>query len=260
MVSVWKSKEIRLEVEAAQPTFEDLFRKRLDDQPPHKSRKEEPHAYASEALGCARAIGFRLLRVPESSGFGTSTLINFYIGRILHQVIGEIIVARNPTTELEVNWDLGECTGRADAVYKDAEGLVIGEFKTMSNASFVRALKYHKPSDAHMMQASLGALAIGTDRVHIIYVSKGAPSNQQTLLEWLIKADLGAAEFELERMKGIVSRAKQGILPDRTGPFGEEYAPAFTKWPCQYCSHRTLCDQLGPGDIPWDTVATLINT
>lgn len=221
--------------------------------PEHVTSNAEPHAYASEALGCDRKLGFRLLNVPQSNPIEGGSHFTFWLGDTIHDIVQATVLKNYPAAVKEVPWSLGAVSGRADATYRTPGGLVVAEFKSMAPYSFDLAIGLKKgqegPRPEHVLQAAMSAVVLEADFLHIVYINKSAPGKSNPVAEWRIKADKEAALFEIQRLTGLVEEATSGILADRV--YGEEIIkdPAKTNFPCGYCSWQKACADLPKGRL-----------
>src|SRR5690242_12699905 len=90
------------------PVDECLFEHVDSLREPHVSQHDHPHAYASEALGCDRKIGFRLLDTPKSNPVDGSSKVTFWVGDAIHDLVQQAILKRYPDAKAEVQWSLGK--------------------------------------------------------------------------------------------------------------------------------------------------------
>jgi hypothetical protein len=92
----------------------------------------KPHANASSAGGCARAIGFRVAGVESSNPITGDALFNFSLGDHVHDIIQATMLEAIPNAEKEISGVYEDfITVRADLKYLTEDGkLVCGEIKS----------------------------------------------------------------------------------------------------------------------------------
>lgn len=229
------------------PVDEALFGLVAQKKAPHVSQTTEPHAYASEALGCERKIAFRVMEWPKSNPVDGPAQVTFWIGDAIHDLVQEALLAAYPEAKAEVSWSLGPVTGRADMTYRSVRDgkLVVCEIKSVAPYSFDLATGLKK-GDAgvraeHAMQADISALALEADYKHIVYVNKSASGGQNPIWESRGLADHEAARAEVARLTSIVRKAEAGDLPVRKWGGAVIDDPAKVKFPCGYCEWRDAC-------------------
>lgn len=229
------------------PVDECLFEHVESLRPPHVSQHDHPHAYASEALGCDRKIGLRLLDVPKSNPVDGSSKVTFWMGDTIHDLVQQAILKRYPEAKAEVSWSLGKVTGRADMTYQSLRDgkLVICEIKSVAPYSFDLATGKKKgeegPRSEHVMQANLSALALGAHFLHIVYVNKSASGKQNPVAEWRRNADPDAASVELKRLERLVDLAERKEIPARMWGGSLIDDPTTIAFPCSYCEWQDAC-------------------
>lgn len=208
----------------------------------HVSQSSRPHASASMALGCARAVGYKVAGVPEEEAPTLKRSLAFALGIFVHGHVQAALERLYADFRAEVRWDHGAVTGRADGLYSDADGAVVVEIKTVSAKAAERATSYG-PSEEHAMQAALSAVAFGASRTHLIYIAKA--DVEPALQEWVRSVDLAAAITEERRLARIadavvagqhIPRRRRGVVMD----------PDKGRYPCVWCGFRQRC--LGDGE------------
>lgn len=201
----------------------------------HPSGNDDTHAHASEAGMCARAIQYRVQRIPRTDPHPLTTLISFRIGSDLHLAVQEALKSVRPDIRLEVAWSQGQVSGHADGVYDLPLGrAAVVEIKTAGPFAW----KYMTvPKHEHRLQASVNALAVGATHLHIIYLNIAAKSGEDPIREFVLPADLDAARLEIDRLQAIALQEEQA---DRE-QWGLILEPERTAFPCGYCSWFTQC-------------------
>lgn len=222
-------------------------------------RRTDMHAFASEAGSCLRAVGYRLMgpQQRDQLGYSTQTLIAFRVGRIIHEVVEQAIVRSRLNAQVEVAWDKGLVSGRADATYFTAAGAkVVVEIKTMNPTSFNRSAAAGEPTRENHLQAALSAFALQASYQHLIYLNKAPRSGDDTVAEWFYKSDRNDALVEFYRLEQAVKLVKAGFLPPRETWSGEIEEPSASVWPCKWCSYKEECVAAGPGPVPLQSPLT----
>lgn len=203
----------------------------------HVSQSTRPHASASMALQCARAVGYKVASMAEEGPATLKRSLAFALGTFVHTHVQSALERLYADFRAEVRWDHGAVTGRADGLYSDADGAVVVEIKTVSTKGATRALSFG-PSDEHIMQAALSAAAFGASRTHLIYVAKA--DVDPPLQEWVRPVELAAAIAEERRLARIadavvagerIPRRRRGVVMD----------PHTTRYPCAWCGFRERC-------------------
>lgn len=246
----------------------------------------------SDAMRCARDIGFRILETPEIVPVPPETLMAFDVGQRFHERIQQVAKNQMGAWE-EVICDLRpewEMSTHADLVYTvdddlrvtgtfDQNGIkVVVEIKSISGYGFLLATGQRKapsggyeigPKPDHITQAAFSAMGQDVDAkfIHMIYVDK----DKGGIAEWMLPMDLPLtkryehltprqlAEADLTRMAGIGQRLfVDDALPARHIPgVGRVENPpdADSKdqpWNCRYCRYQPLCKQLPATPTPLD--------
>jgi hypothetical protein len=244
---------------------------------------------ASEALMCARQIGFRVIDYPEDLEIPAEVLLTFDVGNRFHERIqgiierrlggkSEVVASHMPDYEVSAHIDslysLDELGGFT-RVFDENGTLVAVEIKTVSGYGYLVATGLRKsdegagPKPEHVAQAALGACApnIWAQYIHLIYIDK----DRQGIAEWILDMDevlpgekygdmspRDLALAELERSRGIGARLDDGKLPARFIPgYGrvEDPPPAGSPssvqpWNCKYCRWQPTCKDLPSAPIP----------
>ena len=129
---------------------------------------------ASEANGCSRAIGLRILGAEQSDPPDDTTLIAFWTGQNIHELVQEAMVAAyEMRTEQPVSLEpLGyPISGHVDGVYTIEESTFIFELKTKKVFPIKLARSGQDPDDG-VTQAAMYGMALDADYIHICYISK----------------------------------------------------------------------------------------
>lgn len=236
---------------------------------------------ASQALKCARAIGFEILGTPESRVIPPEVLMAFDVGQKFHERLQKVLVEQMHA-EIEVVADYGdilEMSGHADAVYESKmfnpnvpeddwpTKKYCVEIKTISGFGFMICVGARKsnegagPKTEHVAQAAICAAAPNIDAkmLHMIYVDK----DKHSIAEWFLDMDepldryegmspRELAEAEMERMRGILGRLDNKMLPARhiPGVGRVQKVPdpdgRGDPWQCRYCAWNELCKPMLP--------------
>lgn len=242
-----------------------------------EAREREPslldgilHANASDAGKCARAIAFKMVDFPATNPPGPDSLINFYIGDVIHDIVQRSIISKWPNAQAEVRGKLDDyITVRADVLYSaEDEKLVTCEIKTVSDFAFEKAtaLKLKSngrwarktqeaegPKREHVLQNTIGAKILNADYIALVYIRKTAAKDEPILFEWRYRVErfTEETERELARLKGIVDLMREGKLPEREYEGKIIENPLKVKFPCSYCGFLDACvsEQIGPGVV-----------
>ena len=230
---------------------------------PHVTSDPEPHAYASEAGKCSRAIGFRVAGVPPTEELDLTGKFAMWLGRVIHQMVQDAITAKYPTMVAEAPWRADGVSGRADlsgglSIEAPLDEDQVSEIKTIAPFGFEKAVTGTRgaqpegPDRAHVLQGMLSAHALGIALVEPIYVNKAAGAGKPVFHSWEIPYDVkwqGAVQVELERLRGIVAQVKNGHLPPRIFEGEIITNPGLVKWPCDYCPWLGACVELPSGEV-----------
>ena len=208
----------------------------IEAQEPHVSTNPGPHAFASEALQCSRKIGMRLLGHDGERSEDLHFLMAGAIGRVIHTHLQKAMAMAYPGFIREVKWRTasGRRSGRVDGVYPrpdldNAKG--VWELKTVGPWAFKRAVSEGEPSEDHLMQGSLGAMALGADYVHVMYVDRACEDENAPLLDWVFPVNRVFTQMEAQRQDQIVDMVRAGTIPGAwfQGQLIDD--PASMKWP-----------------------------
>lgn len=239
-----------------------------------EAREKEPslldglHANASDAGKCARAIAFKMAGFSETNPPGPDSLINFYIGDSIHDIVQKSILDRWPDAKAEVKGKLDDyITVRADILYpSEDKKLVTCEIKTVSDFAFEKAtaLKLKSngrwakkaqeaegPKKKDVLQTTIGAKVFEADYIAVVYIRKTAARDEPILFEWRYRTEKfqEETEQELARLKAIVESMREGKLPEREYEGSIIENPARVKFPCGYCNYKDACVSIGPGVV-----------
>lgn len=241
----------------------------------HEAREREPsllsgilHANASDAGKCARSIAFKMIDFPATNPPGADSLMNFYIGDVIHDIVQKSILDRWPDAKAEVKGKLEDyITVRVDVLYpSEDEKLVTCEIKTVSDFAFEKAtaLKLKSngrwakkaqepegPKREHILQNTIGAKILNADYIAVVYIRKTAAKDEPILFEWRYKTDKfqEETEQELTRLRAVVESMRENKLPEREYEGSIIENPAKVKFPCGYCNYKEACISLGPGVV-----------
>lgn len=178
----------------------------------------------------------------------------------------------------------------------DGSKVVAVELKTVGGFAYKMAVgergAAQGPKAEHMLQAALNAAAVDADEAVIVYLAKEALSVNvakrkgfdeigRFAAEWTLtrKQYLPLAQEEAERVAGILALVDDGTLPLRRFPSAElpkgheivdpsvgryevrgaegDVLDTGTWWACGYCKFQTLCQEVGAGRPPVDTVVKI---
>ena len=217
----------------------------------HTSRVDYPHAYASEAHKCSRQIALRVAEVDRSNEIDTKGRFAAWQGTAIHRLIQGAMEFKYDNLEFEKPFELPKhpVTGYADIVGTN----VVGDIKTMHGYAFDLAVhgKRGRPAEGpkmeHVIQAAIGAEALGRASIRIIYWNKAAQSNSDLSAQWTVPYDMGLRQEvsnELTRMGRIVEGVESKQLPARVYNGEVITDPGGTKWPCTYCGWQDICIKL----------------
>lgn len=230
---------------------------------------DKPHANASSAGGCARAIGFRVAGVESSNPITGDALFNFSIGDAIHDTIQTAMLTAIPGAEKEINGVIEDfITCRADLKYPAEDGeMVCTEIKSVSDFAYKIATgaklksngqwnkkdqKAEGPKREHILQVGISAKSIGAAYLCIIYTRKTAAKDEPVIAEWRFKINEldDKINDEITRLKEIVRLVINGQLPPREYEGDTIFEPLKQRWPCSYCGYLTACSKMESGVIP----------
>ena len=250
----------------------------------HENTEEggRPTAFGTALRGsysrkCARQLGFSIAGVPETEDISLETLINFLLGRIVHEKIQDALANLVTGFESEVPVDLRplgyDLSGHIDGRLPEGENVYALEIKTV-NAFPSKLVRDEGPRVDDLVQAGIYAVGLeGCVGVHMVYVFKESSFRdklrQGQIIEYRVPLDehygdefgpLGASTLrelvteELERLKEIGDLVKNNIIPPRDIPgFGRVDAPPGygdkrgQPWQCRFCRWNRVCSVM-PSD------------
>ena len=255
------------------PTVEQILHEHLIAERDGREARHDPlpnvlHASASSAGACARAVAFRVAAVPATNPPTADSLINFYIGDSVHDIVQRAIVARWPNATTEVSGTIDDfLSGHADVIYFAEDGeKVVCEIKSVSDFAFELATgaelksngRWRKkdrqpegPKREHLLQNLIYAQMHDAKYIAVVYARKTATKDEPILHEWRFTAEdfTEETQAEIDRLRDIVALVRQGKYPDR------EYAgeiiknPLKVRFPCGYCSYISACVSAGWGEV-----------
>ena len=218
---------------------------RLLPQEPYPPTQGAP-LRASWAGKCARQVGY-LLADAEPTPWPAKTRLTFAMGSAVHEVVQAGLQALYPLGEPEKEGGLRVTPEGAVVPALDWQPPHVGvhadfftpgtvwEIKTIAAFGFERA-RGEGPLEHHVLQAGLGALALGAEFIELIYCNK----NTSDLLNWVLPAEVWEkqAREEALRLARVLVSTKAGILPPRIDP-------ARKSWQCRYCEFYDECEKDG---------------
>lgn len=233
---------------------------------------------ASDALKCARRIGFRLFGTEPDIRYTREELARFEDGDYIDSIAAEVLAQKKDArTQVPFNWlPAAPLKGKADAGYRadDARKVVV-EVKSQNERGWSRAVGLWDnvppaPKVEWLVQAGLGACSptIQADIVHIVLVD----NDRLEVAEWLIGVDdpldlpdvpsdgpvtiRGLVEQEARRQTLILSACEGGTLPPREVPgYGVVAEPPSRDdykadpWACRFCPFQPSCSKLDAGPV-----------
>ena len=253
----------------------------------HENAEEggRPTAFGTSLRGsysrkCARQLGLTIAGVPETEEISLETLINFLLGRIVHEKIQEALAATVSGFEAEVPVDLRplgyDLSGHIDGRLPEGDDVYALEIKTV-NAYPSKLVRDEGPRIDDLVQAGIYAVGLeGCVGVHMVYVFKESSYRdklrQGEIIEYRVPLDenygdefgpLGASTLrelvteELDRLKYIGEFVENDTIPPRDIPgFGRVDAPPGygdkkgQPWQCRFCRWNRVCSVMGPGPVP----------
>ena len=172
----------------------------------------------------------------------------------------------------------------------------VGDFKTVGGYKYKLAVgergAAEGPSRSALIQAGIGALVRGADKVMVVNFArdaisvavaqrKGMSEMQRFVAEWTVDLDEIRTEVEDEMLRmarinrlwhdeGLVAARRIPGIPveisspgnggwhhteqvEVDGEMVERVIAAGNAWNCGYCDHQRLCIELGPGRVPMPT-------
>ncbi len=249
--------------------FKHLVAERQKEERAPSLLADKPHANASSAGGCARAIGFRVAGVEPSNPITGDALFNFSIGDQIHDTIQTAILAAIPGAEKEINGVIEDfITCRADLKYPAADGeMVCTEIKSVSDFAYKLATgaklksngqwnkkdqKAEGPKREHILQVGISAKSIGAAYLCIVYTRKTAAKDEPIIAKWRFRINelSDKIDAEIARLKEIVQLVISEKLPPREYEGNTIFEPLKTRWPCSYCGYLAACSKMDSGVIP----------
>ncbi len=264
----------------------DAYRKYLRDQREAEGPRETAHGTlgrGSMAGSCSRKIGLEMLGdVAETEPIEDNTLVAFHTGSHLHDLLQQAMI-REWGMQVEVECDLRplgyDISGHADGVYGDIANArietVCWELKTKTAFGFNLARKSFEPEIHEVGQASMYAMALECDAVHLVYLAKDSqygrnPIRAGETVEWILPMDEPVpgdgrtprqiAGAEATRIDAIATEVKGGLIPERfiPGHGSIDSVPSPDSrdghWRCRYCNFNSLCGSLPAGQVSLDSV------
>jgi len=175
---------------------------------------------ASSAGKCARAIGLQISALEATNPPSGDSLLNFYIGEAVHDVVQRAILARWPDAQSEVEGSIEDyITGHCDVIYSAEDGQkVVCEIKSVSDFAFELSTGATLKSNGrwrkkkreiegakreHILQAGIYAIMFDATYLAIVYVRKTAAKDEPVTWEWRHKLSdyHGEVLAEIERHK-----------------------------------------------------------
>jgi hypothetical protein len=191
--------------------------------------------------------------------------MNMETGRRVESMVGDFFAAAgyNPTGQHRVEIPTGTTVvvGRPDFLLTpppDQRHLV--EVKKVKVYALSDEVLRNGPSlfergvrqgNLYVHAARLGLLGDAfrdADRLLLVWVLTEAVKGEPGLFAWWRDYKEELAEFDLRRLEGLHSQAKDGKLPIPPPPqkTGKRWSYTWGSWPCAWCSWRTTCYE----DIP----------
>lgn len=208
----------------------------------HLKRESYPKTtgryYPSEIGGCMRKIWFSYKQpvAPQAD-----TVRIFHLGNMIHSFIAEVLMSdKTPEVELvqsevPVKMTFGDITvsGRIDDLMRvKADGkeylLEVKSTKWLG--------RQNEPSPIHMMQLQLYMHAQDVPRGILLYMEKNTLKSKS--FEVAYEPDM--AHAAIERFKKLHAHVKDNSMPP-----AEAMAGDGTRWMCDYCDYRGVCEKAG---------------
>jgi hypothetical protein len=225
---------------------------------------------ASSAGKCSRAIALKISGLPASNPPAGESLVNFWIGDKIHDLVQTAMLEKYPDAEKELEGSIGDyITGHCDLRTTAEDGKkIVWEIKSIADFAFMKATgislkssgRWHKKDEEsegakteHLLQCGIYTRMFDADYMGIVYVRKTATKDEPVAYEWRHRAEeyTRPIDLELERHKNIVDMVRANYLPERefegriiTNPLAKE-----NRWPCGYCNHLESCVKLGEGVV-----------
>lgn len=177
----------------------------------------------SDASGCARALGYKMLGVPFTEPPTDTDVLNMHIGTMIHDAIDKALTKHGDGWRCEVPCGFDEpvrTAGTADAVGDHDAHRTVVETKSTGGYPYKLAIGERGQADGpkwgHIVQGALNASALDADEMVILYVAKelvskgiaekkGIPEIQRGIAAWHYTPDQfrPIAEGELRRVKRV---------------------------------------------------------
>jgi len=249
-----------------------IFEHLLVAQEPREAKPDaEPvlRSRASSAGNCARQIAFKITGIPATNPPSGESLVNFWIGDKIHDLVQTAMMSKFPDAEKELEGEIGNyITGHLDLRYSAEDGnKVVCEIKSTADFGFEKATgiplksngRWKKknpdppegPSRPHLLQVGIYAQMFDAPYMAIVYVRKTAAKDEPVTWEWRFNAadHADATMNELQRHRTIVEMVRNGVMPDREYEGKIIVNPDAVKFPCGYCNFLQGCKTLGAGEV-----------
>lgn len=241
---------------------------------------------ASDALKCARRIGFRLFGQPYDIAFTQDERARFEDGDYVDSTAAEVFAREvNGSIQVPFNW-LPEVPlkGKADAGYRRDGERVLAEVKSQNERGWSRAVGLWNnvppgPKAEWVLQGGLGACSptVAAKWLHIVLVD----NDRLVVDEWMIDVDspitlpdepmvvhdetgemIGRSvrdrvHEELRRQLAILALCEVGRLPAREIPGWDGLVleppsrdESGDPWHCRYCPFQPTCSKLPAEQVP----------
>jgi hypothetical protein len=250
----------------------------------NEAEGDRPTAFGTSLRGsysqnCARQLGFQIAGVPPTEEYSLETLVNFLLGRIVHEKIQEALAATVSGFEAEVPVDLRplgyDLSGHIDGRLPEGDDVYALEIKTV-NAYPSKLVRDEGPRLSDLLQAGIYAVGLeGCVGVHMVYVFKESSYRdklkQGTIIEYRVPLDehygddlgpLGVHTLrelvtqELDRLKEIGEQVGNWVIPARDIPgFGRvDFPPGYgdakgQPWQCRFCRWNRVCSAMPPESV-----------
>lgn len=232
---------------------------------PERPEFATPLSY-SRAGNCSRALSYKVMGA-DSEPMDTAGVVITDIGNLRHAQIQDLVMALDPTVEIEVASVIGPWWGYADIVYfKDGKPESIDELKTVGTykrdkLAGIKGYKRQRPEEPsrnNVLQLGLQMMAMGVEWGNLVYLfnepfSKGVAEALGLMdIERVVKvfrielADIQReVDVEIARGEHVIASAEEGrLMPRRwTDDNGREVTldPSRASFPCSYCAYRETC-------------------
>lgn len=186
----------------------------------------------SLAGDCPRKLEYDALRGASPVDFKQA--IRMLSGHHLHDMMRSLVAAafgddvHLVETEVEVMTPKGRrVPGHPDGAIKSLDAVF--EFKSVSDVTFQMIENQGQPLPQHLVQANLYAMAIGSEWVLIVYMSRDFEFK-----EFMFEFDPILAQMTLDRLDRVIDNRESKTLSTR--PHNDK-----TQSPCWYCPHKDPC-------------------